>query len=306
MAGERSLASSRRVNAILPAMFKERYYGVEQKAAAVNDKFQGWGIEYVAFDFDDTLIDTRGIFNKGISEACGLLLYAEEWEDRQKFDDKARAQADLLNRDVFRPVLASLRPEYGIQPLVMEVSISITARLSNINKDSVSHNEKHLRERLKFLIDTYKQPVLVEEFIAGDEVTAMLVEGSNKKVYMAKKIFKEEGGMAFATFEDQWGETDGYTYEKYTDLDLQDYVKKAFDVLRMSDYGKFDIRIDQSGRYYFIDSNSNPAFGPKELNCAIANVLGLYDIDFNEILRRLLVNTMRGWRGKEVLPAPGE
>ena len=153
MAGERSLASSRRVNAILPAMFKERYYGVEQKATAVKDKFQKWGIEYVAFDFDDSLIDTRGIFNKGISEACGLLLYADEWEDRQKFDDKARAQADLLNRDVFRPVLASLRPEYGIQPLVMEVSISITARLSNINKDSVNYHNAIDRVRAIYEVD---------------------------------------------------------------------------------------------------------------------------------------------------------
>ncbi|KKU09479.1 MAG: hypothetical protein UX14_C0045G0011 [Parcubacteria group bacterium GW2011_GWF1_45_5] len=73
----------------------------------------------------------------------------------------------------------------------------------------------------------------------------------------------------------------------------------------MSDYGKFDIRIDQSGRYYFIDSNSNPAFGPKELDIAIANILGLYNISFPEILKRLLLNTMRDATGKErVNPSP--
>ena len=59
-----------------------------------------------------------------------------------------------------------------------------------ITKDAVSETEKHLIERLKFLIGTYKQPVLVEEFIVGREITAILLEGLNKKVYLAEKIFK--------------------------------------------------------------------------------------------------------------------
>ena len=163
-------------------------------------------------------------------------------------------------------------------------------------------NEKHLRERLKFLISTYKQPVLVEEFIAGQEITAILLEGLNKKVYMAEKIFqKQNSKYVFATFHDQWTKqgANNYKYEKYQDPMLSEYVKRAFDILRMSDYGKFDIRIDQSGRYYFIDSNSNPAFGPKELYIALAYILDLYNISFAEILKRLLLNTMRDGLGKE-------
>jgi len=73
----------------------------------------------------------------------------------------------------------------------------------------------------------------------------------------------------------------------------------------MSDYGKFDVRLDQSGRYYFVDSNSNPAFGPRELDCALANILDIYGISFNEILKRLLLNTMRDAVGKQLLPVPG-
>ena len=62
----------------------------------------------------------------------------------------------------------------------------------------------------------------------------------------------------------------------------------------MTDYGKFDVRVDASNRYFFIDSNTNPAFGPKELNVGISLVLDLYGIGFNEILRRLIINTLRG------------
>lgn len=164
-----------------------------------------------------------------------------------------------------------------------------------ITKDSISENEKHLRERLKFLIATYNQPVLVEEFIVGREVTAMLLEGLGKvKIYMAEKVFTDPNqGFAFNSFEDQWlSDVDAFAYQKFEDPNLKNYVRKAFYISKMADYGKFDVRIDSSGRYYFIDSNSNPAFGPKELSVALSTILDLYGINFSQILKRIMQNTL--------------
>ena len=72
----------------------------------------------------------------------------------------------------------------------------------------------------------------------------------------------------------------------------------------MYDYGKFDIRLDQSGRYFFIDTNCNPAFGPKELEVAFSVILDLYGISFDRILKRLIQNTVRDATGEERLPVP--
>jgi D-alanine-D-alanine ligase len=178
-----------------------------------------------------------------------------------------------------------------------------------ITEDAVSESEKHLRERIKFLIRTYKQPVLVEEFIVGRELAAILLEGRNRKVYLAEKVFtRPERKYLLTTFEDQWV-AEGYSafhYTRYEDPLLKEYVKKAFDVTKMYDYGKFDIRLDQSGRYFFIDSNCNPAFGPKELDVALSVILDMYGIPFVEILKRLLLNTVRDAAGKERLPFPTE
>jgi D-alanine-D-alanine ligase len=174
-----------------------------------------------------------------------------------------------------------------------------------ITKDSVSENEKHLRERLKFLINTYEQAILVEEFIVGREITAFLFEGLNKKVYLAERIIKKKtGNYTFASFELQWLDPgkDTIIYHKYKDPLLQEYVKKAFEINRMADYGKFDIRLDYSGRYYFIDSNSNPAFGPKEADCPMSYILEIHGVSFIDILKRLLLNTMRDAKNKERLP----
>lgn len=189
--------------------------------------------------------------------------------------------ADPINPALRFPLISKLNEIHG--------AVEIT-------KDAVSENEKHLRERLKFLIKTYEQPVIVEEFIVGREITAILLEGLNKKVYFAEKIFdKPNEKYIFATFEDQWleNEKEVFRYQKYYDPQLKEYVKNAFEITRMADYGKFDIRLDSSGRYYFIDCNSNPAFGPKECECAISKILDLYEISFTDILKRLILNTMR-------------
>lgn len=164
-----------------------------------------------------------------------------------------------------------------------------------ITKDSIAENEKDLRDRLKFLISTYDQSVLVEEFIVGKEISAFLIEGLNKKVYLAERIIrKSTGKYTFASFELQWLDQSlepVIYYQKYEDKILNEYVRKAFEITEMADYGKFDIIVDSSGRYYFIDSNINPAFGPKEAKCPMAYVLDLYGISFLEILKRLLLNT---------------
>lgn len=174
-----------------------------------------------------------------------------------------------------------------------------------ITKDAVSDNEKHLRERLKFMIETYEQPVVVEEFIAGREITCFVLEGKNKKVYLSENIFSKSGEKyTFASYEQQWENIHHEIIQsrKFDDPLLREYVKKAFDVMRMSDYGKFDVRLDSSGRYFFIDSNSNPYFGPKEADAPIAHVLDMYGVSFIDILKRLLLNTMREAEGMKLLP----
>lgn len=199
-------------------------------------------------------------------------------------------------------------------PLDFSLRFPLISKLNEIHgaveitKDAVSDNEKHLRRRLKFLIKTYHQPVLVEEFIVGKEITAILLEGLNKKVYLAEKIFRKKprGKYIFASFELQWlkeGEN-SIEYRKYKDPLLKEYVKRAFEITDMFDYGKFDIRIDSSGRYFFLDSNSNPFLGPKEVESALGSILDLYGISFLQVLKRLLLNTMRDAAGKKLLPLP--
>ena len=162
--------------------------------------------------------------------------------------------------------------------------------------DSICHNERELRAKLKDLITTFKQPVLIDEFIAGIEVTASVLDGMNTKVYAVQRKVGE-GIEDVVTFDKKWKDYLDMSYIKYEDQVLKDYVKEAFEVLKMSDYARIDIRIDAAGRYYFIDPNANPFFGPpKETHATYSMILDMYGVTFEETLKRLFLNTLQDAR----------
>lgn len=252
--------------------------GDESLAASIPGVLELLDIPYTGADILGMSLDTNKFVIKKLFQQNGIPV-----PNYQLFN----SPTETLNPTLRFPLISKLNSIHG--------AVEITSQ-------AVSENEKHLRHRLRSLIRTYRQPILVEEFIAGREITAILLEGVKKKVYLAEKIFSHpEQKYVFTTFEEQWlmpGEM-VFHYRKFDDPILREYVKKAFDVARMYDYGKFDIRLDQSGRYFFIDSNCNPAFGPKELDVALSVILDKYGISFLEILKRLLLNTVRDYAGKE-------
>lgn len=167
-----------------------------------------------------------------------------------------------------------------------------------VDESSICKNERELRAKLRDLIVTFKQPVLIDEFIAGIEVTAAILDGINTKVYAVQRRVGQ-GIDDVVTFDKKWHDYLDMTYTKYEDPVLRDYVKQSFDILKMSDYGRIDIRIDAAGRYYFIDPNCNPFFGPpKETHATYSMILDMYGVSFEETLKRLFLNTLQDARGE--------
>ena len=161
-----------------------------------------------------------------------------------------------------------------------------------VDENSICKNEHELRAKIKDLITTFKQPILIDEFIAGIEVTASVLDGLNTKVYAVQRKIRE-GIEDVVTFDKKWRDYLNMTYIKYEDPILKNYVKQAFELLNMSDYARFDIRIDNAGRYYFIDPNCNPFFGPpKETHATYSLILEMYGVSFETTLKRLFLNTL--------------
>ncbi|WKZ25823.1 MAG: ATP-grasp domain-containing protein [bacterium] len=162
-----------------------------------------------------------------------------------------------------------------------------------VDEDSICRNEKQLRNKLKYLIDKFRQPILVDEFIAGIEVTASVLDGSNTKVYCVQRKTNNDTEGDVVTFNKKWKNWKTIEYIKYEQDNLKEYVRKTFDILKMSDYARIDLRIDASGRIYVIDPNCNPFFGPtKETHATYSIILDMYGVDFTETLKRIFINTI--------------
>lgn len=175
-----------------------------------------------------------------------------------------------------------------------------------IKRESVVDTDEALRKRVRYLMRTYEQDVLVSEFIDGREFAAFVFHAYNKKVYMVERkitLPDNQTGREFLDYDIVWGDAaesyyDYVLYDKYYDPLLAELVKKAFKVAFMEDYGKFDVRMDRLGNYYFIDANCNchfAPFGPEESTSEICQTMQMYGISFRVLLKRLLQNTMREW-----------
>lgn len=242
--------------------------GEEHLAAIVPATLELLNIPYVGTGMLGLAINSNKFLTKKLMEQAGLPL-----PRYQLFS----STTDLLDPHLRFPLITKLNEIHG--------SVGI-------NQNSISENEAHLRSRLRELMSVYNQPVIAEEFIVGKELTSFILEGATRKVYIGEKIFQEsDEKYKLATFEAVWLDINSYDYARVEGHGmLEDYTRTAFEVLKMDDYAKFDVRVDESGRYYFIDCNANPAFGPIEADCAISHILKMYGIDFEEILRRIVVN----------------
>jgi D-alanine-D-alanine ligase-like ATP-grasp enzyme len=255
--------------------------GMESLASAIPGVLELLDIPYTGSDMLGMSLDTNKFVIKKLLQQNGVPVPGFQLFTKP---------SDYLDPAIRFPLISKLNSIHG--------SVEIT-------EDAVSENEKHLRKRLSSLIHTYRQPVLVEEFISGREITAIVIQEKKKKVYPAEKIFKDTNRKyQFLTFEEQWMHSlnEDSHYLKYKDPLLTEYVKKAFSITKQAGYAKFDVRLDQSGRYFFIDSNCNPALGPKEMDTSLSVILDLYGVPFTDTLQKFIIHTLDGSTRKKRYP----
>ncbi len=118
--------------------------------------------------------------------------------------------------------------------------IRITSRLEN---------SQQIVEAVTELLAYYRQPVMVEEFINGEEVTVGLVGNSPPKV--------ERDWESLLTYECP------ALLGKGVLQDIADSSLKAFEALGCRDFTRMDFRISSEGTPYFLEMNPLPGLNPK-------------------------------------------
>jgi D-alanine-D-alanine ligase len=213
------------------------------------------------------------------------------------------------NRNLFKQILAAndiptpayqfiqrvgtkVKPDLGL-PLIVKLNES--GGSVGIDNAAVKESLEAAQKQVDTLISTYHLPVVVERFIDGPEITAVVFEDSRKRhIFMGQKQFgfKPDGKHEFTSLE-SYQSPDAYQYMAVNDEGLvrkiEGYLMKAFSALQNEDYAKYDIRVDaQDGTPYFTDCNPNTAFGPN-LGLPFTELLDrLYGVKFEKVLAALI------------------
>lgn len=116
--------------------------------------FNAKNIHYVCWDFDDTLIDTRDVFNKALTDVASLLLFGQF--AREIHDDHKRLKAVTLKQNVIDLIVRSFRQEFGVNPVMMELAVRTAAKIINVDSDKARVDLAIHRVQSIYLIDVPK------------------------------------------------------------------------------------------------------------------------------------------------------
>jgi D-alanine-D-alanine ligase len=137
-------------------------------------------------------------------------------------------------------------------------------------RKSVASSEAELREVVKELVDRYRQPALIEEYIGGREFTVGLLGERRPLVLPPMEIvFTDKSDKTpIYKFEDKLEANDRIKYEVPARLDpatlerLKTAARGAFMALGCRDVARLDFRMDDGGKIYFLECNPLPGLTP--------------------------------------------
>lgn len=142
-----------------------------------------------------------------------------------------------------------------------------------INGNSVVRNESELRSQLRWLLETYEQPALVEEFIEGREITVGVLGNQQLHVLPALEVDlsrcpPEEGGIYTGRIKSELPDSPLYVCPaalgESQEEELQRLAVAAFRVLNCLDVARVDFKLDanHAEKPYILEVNPLPGISP--------------------------------------------
>jgi D-alanine-D-alanine ligase len=190
-----------------------------------------------------------------------------------------------------------------VKPVHEDGSAGITAA-------SVVHDEAHLRARVAEVVATFRQPCLVEEFVAGRELNVALFGYPTARVLPLQEIdFSRlpEDQPRIVSYEAKWEEGSVADHGTRPVLHPQlppgvaARVRKvavdAFRALGMRDYGRVDVRLSPSGVPFVVDVNPNCDLSH---HAGMARAAAAVGIDYPSLAKLLVRYALRRRRAAAV------
>ncbi len=161
-----------------------------------------------------------------------------------------------------------------------------------LSESSRVENIDELRTQVEHVLETYKQPALVEEFISGSEFTVGVI-GNDDPVALAVVQVKIDGRLQlnnkFYTFSRITSDRLEYVCPAKISHELtkklQELALKVYTTVECRDFGRVDFRVDKDGKPYVLEINPLPSLSTEDVFPLLAKEI---DLTYNEIIGKIL------------------
>jgi D-alanine-D-alanine ligase len=153
-----------------------------------------------------------------------------------------------------------------------------------IRKDSKARTLADIRSKARHLLETYQQPILVERFLPGREVTVTVLGERKPSVLgiMEVRPLKVPDSEFVYSRELKVDWSDDVAYHCPPDLPqaqirrIEEVALSAFVALGCRDIARIDLRMDADGEPNFIEANALPGIAPGYSDsCILAEKAGM-------------------------------
>lgn len=160
--------------------------------------------------------------------------------------------------------------------------------------DSVVVSFEKCRDKVKYILNEYKQPALIEEFVEQEEITVGVCGNEQLEILGMMKISQNVQTETFVySIENKrdwqtrikYERAEGIIQEKTLNMARQ-YAMAAFKVLGLRDIARIDFRVDNQGIPKIIDVNPLPGLSPKYSDLML--ISKLHNKKFVDVVDKIL------------------
>jgi D-alanine-D-alanine ligase len=223
--------------------------------------------------------------------------------------DKALAKRIVQHSGVPTPKWVTLVTGKEKLPKDLEFPVMVKPVAEGSSKgvlgSSAAENEAQLREIARGLIERYRQPALVEEFLTGREFTVGLLGEGRPRVLPPMEIvfLRKDVALPIYGFDQKLDQEGEVRYEAPAKLEpelakeIERVARASFESLGCRDVARIDVRLDRRGRVNFIECNPLPGLTPDWSDlCLIANACGM---DYRALIGEILAPALRRFRARQ-------
>lgn len=166
-----------------------------------------------------------------------------------------------------------------------------------LSESSRVETREELREQVEYIVNTYKQPALIEEFISGQEFTVAII-GNDEPEIMPVVQIKIDGKLKlndkFYTFARITSDRLEYVCPAKISAELKSILNelalKTYRAVECRDFGRVDFRVDQDGKPYVLEINPLPSLSTEDVFKLVAESIG---ITYEDIIGKILNSAIK-------------